>query len=263
MLSTIGLMILTVWLLMTNGGRTSLAKSPARRNRMTFVEPFVPLFIWFGGVITAVSLTTIIFAGLDDYQAAIVNNLWLLVIGIVVIVLIFALSPKYFARGLKGMGLNIKTMLRDFLSAFVHLIAIYPLILSSLLLTLFFGQLLIGPSYQITAHQELELLTKYPDIGLRVLIAVIAIVIAPLLEELMFRGLLQTMLRSYLKNAWISIVLTSVFFSAVHGNVGHWLALFVLAVCLGYSYEKSGSLLRPIFIHALFNAINVTGVLLQ
>jgi membrane protease YdiL (CAAX protease family) len=32
---------------------------------------------------------------------------------------------------------------------------------------------------------------------------------------------------------------------------------------LGYSYEKSGSLLRPIFMHALFNGITIAAALLE
>jgi membrane protease YdiL (CAAX protease family) len=32
-------------------------------------------------------------------------------------------------------------------------------------------------------------------------------------------------------------------------------------MCLGYAYEKSGSLFRPIFIHAFFNAITIVFVM--
>jgi membrane protease YdiL (CAAX protease family) len=46
-------------------------------------------------------------------------------------------------------------------------------------------------------------------------------------------------------------------FAAVHSNVEHWPALFVLGVGMGYAYEKSGSLWRPIFIHALFNGVTI------
>jgi membrane protease YdiL (CAAX protease family) len=49
----------------------------------------------------------------------------------------------------------------------------------------------------------------------------------------------------------------------MHENPGHWPALFVLGVCLGYSYEKSGSLFRPIFIHLFFNVSSVAIALYQ
>ena len=49
----------------------------------------------------------------------------------------------------------------------------------------------------------------------------------------------------------------------VHQNAEHWPVLFVLAVGMGYAYEKSGSLWRPIFIHALFNSIPILQSLLS
>jgi len=49
----------------------------------------------------------------------------------------------------------------------------------------------------------------------------------------------------------------------VHMDMAHWPALFVLSLSLGYAYEKSGSLFRPIFIHSLFNAATIAAVLYQ
>jgi membrane protease YdiL (CAAX protease family) len=63
--------------------------------------------------------------------------------------------------------------------------------------------------------------------------------------------------------AWIAILISSGLFAATHADTGHWPALFVLGVCLGYAYEKSGSLFRPIFIHSLFNATSIIAVLNQ
>jgi membrane protease YdiL (CAAX protease family) len=48
-----------------------------------------------------------------------------------------------------------------------------------------------------------------------------------------------------------------------HPNREHWPALFVLAMGLGYAYEKSGSLFRPIIMHAIFNGIMIAATLLQ
>jgi len=71
------------------------------------------------------------------------------------------------------------------------------------------------------------------------------------------------MVRSYLGRPWPAILLTSVLFATVHGNVTHWPALFVLSLGLGYAYEKSGSLLRPLFMHAMFNGISILGTLAE
>jgi membrane protease YdiL (CAAX protease family) len=114
----------------------------------------------------------------------------------------------------------------------------------------------------------------YSQMPVKVMVIVTAVVVVPVFEEMLFRGLFQTTIRSYLtgsvllerfqKNGsmpWLAIALSSLFFAAVHANAGHWPALFVLAVCMGYAYEKSGSLLRPIFIHSCFNAVNITAAL--
>ncbi len=54
---------------------------------------------------------------------------------------------------------------------------------------------------------------------------------------------------------WMAILLTSFLFAIIHPL---WTAplIFVLAVCLGYAYERTGNLWAPIVIHALFNTIN-------
>jgi len=100
-------------------------------------------------------------------------------------------------------------------------------------------------------------------VSLQVLMAALAVLVAPLVEELMFRGLFQSMIRSYLGRPWPAIAITSILFAGIHTNAEHWPALFVLALGLGYSYEKSGSLLRPIFMHAMFNGVTIIGVLLD
>jgi membrane protease YdiL (CAAX protease family) len=156
--------------------------------------------------------------------------------------------------------------------------------MAAMRMTLFFARLIYGPEYQIPRHDQLKVLTDYPQLQLRILTFVVAAVVAPVLEEMMFRGLLQTVIRSYLETrniiphqngldspcltagrnrAWIAIFITSALFAMVHGNIPHWPALFVFGLCLGYSYEKSGSLFRPIFIHAFFNASSLILVLLK
>jgi membrane protease YdiL (CAAX protease family) len=94
--------------------------------------------------------------------------------------------------------------------------------------------------------------------------AVISIVIlAPLIEETLFRGFLQSYIRQHLGSKQ-AIVITSFCFSLFHfsfdqgvGNISIILSLFVLALFLGFLYEKRGSLLAPITLHATFNIISV------
>jgi hypothetical protein len=84
------------------------------------------------------------------------------------------------------------------------------------------------------------------------------VVIAPVFEEVLFRGFLQSALRSAGVNRWAVIAFVSVFFAFLHyPNYSHMLALFFLSLGLGYAYEHSGSLFRPILMHVFFNGFSV------
>ena len=140
-----------------------------------------------------------------------------------------------------------------------------------IILTTFLGKLIWGQEFKMQQHQELELITAYSELPVRVLIIITAVAVVPAFEEMLFRGLFQTMIRSILdsrfsildsrKGAWLAIVISSGLFAAAHYEPTHWPALFALSVCMGYAYEKSGSLFRPIFIHSLFNATSIIAVL--
>ena len=51
---------------------------------------------------------------------------------------------------------------------------------------------------------------------------------------------------------WLAVVITSVVFAIIHPL---WTAplIFLLSLCLGYAYERTGSLWVPIVMHAMFN----------
>jgi membrane protease YdiL (CAAX protease family) len=291
-----GLILFARWLLTTSLGRKALADSVPRRNNMPAYLPFVPLFICFGAAWLIASITHRVFGDLRGWQSNFLDNLILCISELMAIVVIIFLARIHFARRLKGFGLNVKTIVKDFFAAFVNLLTVWPLITAAILLTMFFGKQFWGQEYQMQQHQQLTTITEYPQLPLRIMIFVVAVVIASLFEEMIFRGLFQTTIRSYLEargsnagsrlkpadggsmldpatlgsdqnpplagrrgpgKAWLAIVISSGLFTTIHADTGHWPALFVLGICLGYAYEKSGSLFRPIFIHSLFNAASI------
>ncbi|PTY01007.1 hypothetical protein DB346_15505 [Verrucomicrobia bacterium LW23] len=106
------------------------------------------------------------------------------------------------------------------------------------------------------------------------------IFVAPVYEEIVFRGLLhpaikQTLLtlgdRSGLREgprraalgAWGATLLTSLVFAAIHFNLMSFLPLFVLALVLSLTYEYTGSLNAAIALHITFNVVNSAQVLLM
>jgi len=279
-----GLILFARWLLKTSLGRKALVDSVPRRNNMPAYLPFVPLFICFGTVSLTASITHRVFSDLQGWQSNFLDNLIICISELMAIVVIIFLARIHFARRLRGFGLNVKTIVKDFFAAFVNLLTVWPLITAAILLTIFFGEQIWGREYQMQQHQQIKLITEYPQLPLRIMIFIVAVVIASLFEEMLFRGLFQTTIRSYFEarfwspvargtphedrvtakyGAWAAILISSGLFAATHADTGHWPALFVLGVCLGYAYEKSGSLFRPIFIHSFFNATSIIATLNQ
>ncbi len=81
-----------------------------------------------------------------------------------------------------------------------------------------------------------------------------AAVIAPIAEEFFFRGFVQTFLVNVLGSSAKAIVATAFVFAMIHFPQPQAVpALFLLAVLLGYAYEKTGSVMVPVIIHAGFN----------
>ena len=119
-----GLILLARWLLKTSLGRKALADSVPRRNNMPAYLPFVPLFICFGTAWLIASITHRVFGDLQGWQSNFLDNLILCISELMAIVVIIFLARIYFARRLKGFGLNVKTMVKDFFAAFVNLLTV-------------------------------------------------------------------------------------------------------------------------------------------
>jgi len=168
-----------------------------------------------------------------------------------------AVAAMTFRHGLRrGLGLSGRRWLWDTGRALVGYLAVLPLCIGVRLLTALLirrGLLPIEPRQ----HPVLEFLQTAAWPG-RLAAILAVVVLAPVAEEVFFRGLVQSMLRRYLDNGWAAIVITSIAFAAVHGELYQDMpALFVLALALGYNYERTGRLTAPILLHGTFNGVMV------
>ena len=75
---------------------------------------------------------------------------------------------------------------------------------------------------------------------------------SPIVEELIFRGLLYPMLKKHIGVFW-GCVLSSLLFSYIHDNVLSFALLFLFSVYLTMIYERNNNLIIPIACHAFFN----------
>jgi len=79
-----------------------------------------------------------------------------------------------------------------------------------------------------------------------------AVFLAPMIEELFFRGFLLTFLKNYMPT-WIALVVGAGIFAVAHQNLDSVLPLWLLGIVLGVAYEHTGCILLPMGIHACFN----------
>lgn len=105
-------------------------------------------------------------------------------------------------------------------------------------------------------HPVLEFLRQSPhESQVLFWIALQVVVLAPLLEELLFRTILQGALCRELPPHF-AIILSTVAFVGIH-SAADWIPLLPLALILGYVYYRRQSYLAVVVLHGLFNGINL------
>ncbi|PNK61934.1 CPBP family intramembrane metalloprotease [Psychrobacter sp. FDAARGOS_221] len=90
------------------------------------------------------------------------------------------------------------------------------------------------------------------------LLILVMVVVAPIYEEVVFRGVLwSAIVEQYQgkKGVWVASVVTSAIFALIHlqYELYEMSVIFLLALLLSYARAKSGSLLLPIVIHIINN----------
>ena len=146
---------------------------------------------------------------------------------------IFGLQPRLFGKAA--------------LSGLLWLVITYPLILAAQLLI----QKLFGADDD--SQQIVHYFLEHPDARHRIAVIVMAVVVAPVAEEIIFRGYLYGVVRRY-GGRVPAIMVSSLLFAAIHVHIPSLLGLGVLAVILCLLYERTGSLWATITMHAAFNA---------
>lgn len=78
-------------------------------------------------------------------------------------------------------------------------------------------------------------------------------VLAPVLEETVFRGFLMVSLTKWVPTP-VSIIISAAAFALAHLTPGEFPQLFILGAVLGLSYAQTRNLMTPITIHAFWNS---------
>ena len=106
-----------------------------------------------------------------------------------------------------------------------------------------------SPNYIVDLNNLLQ-----PDSVFGYILLIIAIaIIAPIGEELLFRGFLQQFLEQHWKDITRAILITSLFFSIIHMNPYWFIQIYILGIMLGFLSWKTNSIFPPLILHVLNN----------
>ena len=151
-------------------------------------------------------------------------------------------------------GLDFRRVGTRVLQAAVAYIAVWPLCTIALHLTVL-GIELVWPDYQPVEHNTIKTLLSGEADRLTIVLTVAgATLMAPLVEEMFFRGLFLPLIAKAVRSRWAAVLLSGMAFGLFHVPLYHAIpALAVFGILLGYLYVHTGSLTLVIFVHGIFN----------
>jgi membrane protease YdiL (CAAX protease family) len=246
----------------SSGRRDLLRHSPLRANSLGLIGPWVciagMLLSQAAGSKLAIWLTTGLKPELlQGWQRLFSNELaWVFTTLISLFV-----ARSMFARGLYGFGIGRRSFRYELavsVAGWLAAICITGLLVlaSDWVLYRFF------PAYEQPKHLVFQTL-KDPSLPrwMRTFTLAGTLVLIPVGEEVLFRGILQTALqrlfplrRGSFQHRWAAIIAVGALFGLFHVNTPQYIpALVALGILLGYLYERTGSLIVPILVHMLFN----------
>lgn len=117
-------------------------------------------------------------------------------------------------------------------------------------------------SVEPKVQEVVQTLQQTQTLQQRVFFAFATIVGAPVIEEIIFRGILYPFIKQI---GWPRLALwgTSLGFALIHQTAATFLPLAFFALVLVFLYERTGNLLVPILTHSLFNAANYFALVFQ
>lgn len=178
--------------------------------------------------------------------------------GIQVLAVIYAMQAVMFCGGIyiyltkKGLkfsltGFTVPNWKRVLLIGICSYIAMIPIVVGSGLLSKFFL-----PQEKISSNPIIPVL--FSDISLtnRILLGIIIAALAPIMEELFFRGILYKTIRLAFTPKF-SIPFTAFLFAILHSDPLGFLPLFSMGCLLAFIAEKSGTIVPGMIMHSLWN----------
>jgi membrane protease YdiL (CAAX protease family) len=168
-------------------------------------------------------------------------------------VLIYFFLRYHHVRWREVFGLREPRLPRALLAALMTVLVILPV---AWLLQQASGIVLERVGWSPEEQTAVMLLAGTKSWWTRVYVGAFAVVLAPVAEEFIFRGVLYPFVKQlgYPRLAWLGV---NFLFALIHMDAATLVPLFVLALALTWLYERTDNLLAPITAHSLFNVANL------
>lgn len=230
----------------------------SKQTKIMFVLIILPLYIYCGSLILSALLKFVLmhFPIQLDYLTA--NAYLNFVMDLAMLVIVFFILKDMIVEQWKDYFKNIKSHL--LYGCLIGPLAIYGLGMIGGLITVALGETSVSQNQNM-----INMMTQSKPI----LMIITTVVLAPILEEFVFRGIVFGWLYEY--NRVLAHLLTAFVFAFVHimmaifaGNMAEWLQVFsyfFMALPLSYLYEKSDNIFVPITTHVINNLISILLIL--
>lgn len=207
--------------------------------------------------------SAILFSGSNNADAPIELTPWLAVFGVAFLQLpmlaVFygarRFYPSYYASRLDSIDLSMGQVAKQAAVLFVMFLPVVwftSLVWTSVLTAL----QSVGVVEDFEQQEIISLFQGGGDPLAIGLLIIMAVVLAPIVEELIFRGCIYRFLKSQTGQLAAQII-SGALFSLMHANLLSFVPLMVVGILLARVYERTGCILGPIWFHAFFNGFSL------
>jgi membrane protease YdiL (CAAX protease family) len=212
------------------------------------VAKVVILFVFFGYIV--IMIESVLARSLpiikDDNFRMILNSSALDAIA-VILILYFAVVEH--REKLASLGISLKNFARNIFYGVVAYIALIPVLVAVLAAIAF---VVSAMKYMPPRQPVVELFLKETDTTFLLYTSVFAAVFGPVIEELFFRGFMYNAFKKRI-GVFAAMLVTASAFAALHAHAVGFLPIMILGMLLAYLYEKTGTLVSSITVHAMHN----------
>lgn len=153
------------------------------------------------------------------------------------------------ARALWNWEWRGRTWWRDLLAVVPTYLALLPVVGLGVWVSLMWGQAM---GWQAQPQKAVLFIAETESGWQLAGMLVLACVVAPLVEEMVFRGWLYPALKTRCGRG-LALGVSGLAFGAIHGEWAYFLSLSFLGVVLAWVYDQSGRLSRAVVLHMVFN----------